>query len=168
MSFYNLLFGENPLSDYLLGILDLTKEKIPRYRDCFLTEDNKICIYTRTGGGNRDYYDNLKRHKANCDYEKCDHIMPFNDDLRQHKWFTCDRDDDFDCTYAYFYYDPPQDIKELFECFSDSEAKSNPGKKWECLLEKIKNKENDQEIQEVVNKMKPLMDKIIGKEIELP
>lgn len=36
MSLYNTLFGVNPLSKMILASLDLTIEKVPRFRDCYI------------------------------------------------------------------------------------------------------------------------------------
>ena len=80
---YNMLFGENELADDLLKMLNLTKEDCGRYRDCYLDEKGeKIIVYTRNGGGNREYYEEVF------------------DKLSSHTNYLCDYDDDFDCTYA--------------------------------------------------------------------
>ena len=50
---YNALFGVNPIADTLLFTLGYTREDCGRFRDCYI-ENNKIIIYTRNGGGNRD------------------------------------------------------------------------------------------------------------------
>jgi hypothetical protein len=53
MSLYNMVFGQNPIADLLLGILGLTREDVGRFRDAFVSE-GQIAIYTRNGGGNRE------------------------------------------------------------------------------------------------------------------
>jgi len=52
MSFYNMVFGQNPISDAILATLGLTRADCGRFRDCFIA-DGKIAVYTRNGGGNR-------------------------------------------------------------------------------------------------------------------
>jgi len=54
MSLYSLVFGENLAGEAILATLGLTTGDVGRYRDCFVTE-GKIAVYTRNGGGNRDY-----------------------------------------------------------------------------------------------------------------
>ena len=53
MGFYNLVFGQNPISSVVLSTLGLTSSDCGRFRDCFIEED-RIAVYTRNGGGNRD------------------------------------------------------------------------------------------------------------------
>lgn len=54
MSLYNMLFGQSANADALLAVLGLTRGSVGRYRDCYLTEDGRIAVYTRNGGGNRE------------------------------------------------------------------------------------------------------------------
>ncbi len=53
MSLYNALFGTNPASDFFLGLLNLTREDVGRFRDVYLDGD-EIAVYTRNGSGNRE------------------------------------------------------------------------------------------------------------------
>lgn len=53
MSMYNLLFGNNPMSEIILATLGLRTSDVGRFRDCFIDED-RIAVYTRNGGGNRN------------------------------------------------------------------------------------------------------------------
>src|SRR5678809_1375157 len=90
---YNLVHGENGLASVLLIALGLTRETIPRYRDCWW--DGKfICVHTRTGGGNREAYEEQ------------------NDQLRHVDGFSHDEDDSFDCTYATFYFTPSASLTD--------------------------------------------------------
>lgn len=91
MSFYNALFGKNPSSDLLLAILDIKQNDVERFRDCSIDfEASRISIYTRTGGGNRDDYPNEK--------------------LTSHACYLHDEDDDFDSTYATYYFKFPEEM----------------------------------------------------------
>lgn len=55
MSLYNMLYGFNPACIVLMPMLGRTQDEYPRFRDCFLSDDNKyIEILTRVGGGNRN------------------------------------------------------------------------------------------------------------------
>lgn len=98
MSLYNLLFGKNPNTDIILAILKLKENDVQRYRDCGFSDDG-IYIYTRTGGGNRDDYENEK--------------------LVNSPYYLSDEDDEFDCTYATYYFKIPEEIKEDVEKFKN-------------------------------------------------
>ena len=89
MSLYNILFGKNPDTAAILSALSLSEASIQRFRDCWIDEDNnRIVIYTRTGGGNREYFP--------------------NEALTSHPLYLYDEDDDFDNTYASYYFSLPQ------------------------------------------------------------
>lgn len=88
MSLYNMLFGKNPDTAPILAALNLSEGMIERFRDVWIDEDeNRIVIYTRTGGGNREYYQ--------------------NEVLTSHPLYIRDEDDDFDSTYAKYYFAIP-------------------------------------------------------------
>lgn len=88
MSLYNMLFGMNPDTDKILSVLSLDKDEIERFRDCGVNEaKGQIWIYTRTGGGNREDYP--------------------NEILTSHPNYLYDEDDDFDSTYATYYFSIP-------------------------------------------------------------
>lgn len=107
MSLYNMLFGVNPLTKDVLSALKLDSETIPRFRDAYFDHvENRLVVFTRTGGGNRDYYENSIEE----DYEG-----PTNLDLKNHPNYLTDEDDDFDSTYAYFYFSIPEESKYHFE-----------------------------------------------------
>lgn len=119
-SLYGLLQGENPIADKLLGILNLQREEIPRYRDISLNEDgSEIVVRTRTGGGNRE------------DYEVK------NDQLCAHQLYIRDEDDDFDCTYAYFHFRVPNELKEWTKAHSTGEPVQNMQEILDGWLKKI-------------------------------
>ena len=142
MSMYNMLFGNNPLSDIILATLDLTKADCGRFRDCFITED-KIAIYTRLGGGNReDYEETTKRLQSLPNY-------------------LYDKDDDFDCTYATFYYSFPEKYKDILQELN--EGKFDPDSRWSKKLEEIGKMDKDtmeKKFPEIVQ----LLNKIVEKE----
>ena len=89
MSMYNLLFGENASADDLLKALGLTRDDVPRYRDCYI-QDGHIVVLTRTGGGNRDDYE----------FE--------NLQMTGVPGYLYDHDAEFDYTYAEFHYEIPK------------------------------------------------------------
>lgn len=100
MSFYNMLFGQNPMADILLAIVGIKRGDVERFRDAFVSEDGtRIDVYTRTGGGNREDYPQMA--------------------LYRNPLFAGTRDDDFDSTYATFSFTIPAefvpDVEALYE-----------------------------------------------------
>jgi hypothetical protein len=122
VSLYNMMFGVNKMYPILLKVLNLTLEDIGRFRDAFITENDEIAIYTRLGGGNREYY---QETIAN---------------LRSHPNYKYDKDDDFDCTYATFYFSIPKGAEWLKVFKEDFE----PNEKWEEKIEEIKTMSEEQ------------------------
>ena len=96
MSLYNMITGATGATFFVLPVLGKHPEEYPRFRDCFLGDEEhpeyngKIQIYTRVGGGNRD------------DYEE--EIAA----LRKMPGFIADFDDSFDSTFASFVFDIPE------------------------------------------------------------
>jgi len=123
MSFYNLVFGQNPLSHAILATLKLTTADVGRFRDCFVT-DGKIAIYTRNGGGNRETYQGIF------------------DKLSKHPNYLYDEDDDFDCTYATIYFKFPEEFAEDLKKL-DSGEKFDPDQRWHDAIEALGKKTND-------------------------
>jgi hypothetical protein len=138
MSLYNMLFGVNAAAPVLLAMLGIDSNDVPRFRDCFLAGD-RIAIHTRTGGGNRDYYEHSDRCRDNYpEYfgeGKEAPSGPWNADLRQLPGFEYDEDDDYDNTYATFYFKVPEKFKHLLEKLPQGE---NPAQRWQDTLEKLK------------------------------
>jgi hypothetical protein len=114
MSLYNMLFGVNPNSDQLLGILGYTREDCGRFRDVYV-DDGFIVIHTRNGGGNRE------------DYE---YVF---DEMSTHPWYVKDEDDDFDCTYANIYFRIPEDKMKTMVALLDQGH--DPATAWKELFD---------------------------------
>lgn len=125
--------------EQLLEALGIPKDGVPRPRGVGV-QDGKIIIHTRTGGGNREYYDSESICRANypeyfkggSNYEEqlksfqngekyqFDDFSPipepeepkgpWNDDLRANQYYISDEDDDFDSTYANFWFKIPQHL----------------------------------------------------------
>jgi len=87
---------------FILPMLDKHPESYPRFRDCFLNDDehpeydNHIHIYTRVGGNNRG-----------CDYGE--------EELMKHPNFVATLDDSFDNTYASYIFSVPDEWKKDFD-----------------------------------------------------
>jgi hypothetical protein len=118
MSFYNSLFGVNNAAPVLLKILGKTDGDFGRFRDAYLNETGeKIIIYTRCGGGNRE------------DYQ---HVF---DEMEQHPNYLRNYDDDFDCTYAYFEFAVPDTFKDELKIMAEAIGqKQSPSEKFQQLL----------------------------------
>ena len=102
MSLYNLLFGFNPACVTILPMLGRKKEEYPRFRDCFVTDDNNIAIYTRVGGNNRD-----------CGFGE--------EELYKDENFIRTYDDDFDNTFATYEFKVPNKWKNDFDKIMNNE-----------------------------------------------
>jgi len=117
VSLYNALFGENPFSGILLGLLGLSKEDFYRYRDCYLVADDEgeqIAVHTRGGGNNREDNDT---------------------DVSDHSCYLYDEDDSFDCTYCTYYFSiPDSGLKVLEVLKNESELRRSPEESWNKLF----------------------------------
>lgn len=150
MSLYNLVHGVNPMAGLLLTALGLETKQIPRFRDCYWTGEF-IAVYTRTGGGNREYYDSPLDNADNT-------TGPYNSDLRAVSGFSHDEDDDFDCTYATFYFRPSPVFTEALKAVPAADA--TPEQKWESFLERLKSGTSDPQVDRVMTAVAPMMDAI--------
>lgn len=127
MSLYNMLFGTNPASEMILATLGLSLSDVPRFRDVYL-HDGYIVVHTRTGGGNRDWYD--EPNDDNPD-------GPWNSTLVANKYYVRDEDDDFDSTYADFYFKYPEGYEDDFKAIAESADDYKPSEKWQLLFDSL-------------------------------
>lgn len=140
MSLYNLLFGVNQDADELLKMLDLAQEDFGRFRDAYLNENGtNIIVYTRCGGGNRDYYEEV--------FSK----------MEKHPEYVTNYDDDFDCTYAYFVFNVPEKFKKQAKLMSDKVKPKSIHEKFQEAVEDMDKKGKDSEY---AKKMEPTINKI--------
>lgn len=145
MSLYNMLFGVNEMAPTLLAALGINEGNVPRFRDCYLdTEKKRIVIHTRTGGGNRDFYESEESCRDNHpEYftGKDKPSGPWNADMRKHPQFLYDRDDDFDATYADFYFSFPPDLAADLTALCENVETHRPSEKWQALFAALAKKE---------------------------
>ena len=80
----------------IMPMLGRKQEEYPRFRDCFVTEEDNIVILTRVGGNNR-----------NCGYGE--------EKLYEDENFLNTYDDDFDSTYGVYVFKVPDRWKEDFD-----------------------------------------------------
>ena len=104
MSLYNMMHGVKAIPTFfILPMLGKHPDEYPRFRDCFLKDEehpeyaNNIHIYTRTGGGNREEY------------------IEENQEIREMKGFVGDYDDSFDSTFASWIFKIPTKWKVDFD-----------------------------------------------------
>ena len=101
MSLYNMLHGVSSAAFFILPMLGKHPDEYPRFRDCFLCDeehpeyDDHIHLYTRVGGGNRG-----------CGYGE--------EELCKHPDFVTSFDDSFDSTYATYVFRVPIKWQEDF------------------------------------------------------
>jgi hypothetical protein len=114
-----MIFGTDPNAGLFLGIIKVDPRIVPRFRDCFYNGEY-IIVHTRTGGGNREEY------KAE------------NQKLRESPLFDHDEDDDYDSTFANFYYRVPEELQELFAEKREEIKSPMPKEKWQAVLDKLK------------------------------
>lgn len=106
MSLYNLVNGVSAAALLYLPMLGKHPDEYPRFRDCFLFDEEHpeykghIHIYTRTGGGNRDAYE--EQNQMMVDMEG----------------YVDDYDDDFDCTYATWVFRVPEKWKADYDALT--------------------------------------------------
>lgn len=91
-----MINGYNPACLLILPMLGRKQEDYPRFRDCYVTDENNIAIYTRVGGGNR-----------NCRFGE--------EALYDDENFIKTYDDEFDETYATYEFKVPDRWKNDFD-----------------------------------------------------
>ena len=103
MSLYNMMMGFNPACVVIMPMLGRKQNEYPRFRDCFVTEEGNIAIYTRVGGGNRD-----------CGYGE--------EELYKDENFITTYDDEHDNTYGTYEFKVPEKWKADFELIMDGKS----------------------------------------------
>lgn len=136
MGLYNILHGMNPASMILLRALGLRHHKFNpdgkwptgRFRDIHISgEGDKIILFTRNGGGNRDCWDyegckdasTPETHDPGC-------LVHVNWELTEHPLYVKDYDDDFDSTYASFEFEVPQVLDRILPLDKLLKAQGGP------------------------------------------
>jgi len=110
-----------------------------RFRDIYFENQDgstpKIILYTRNGGGNRDYYSWV--------FEL----------LEKHPLYIQDYDDDFDYTYAYIEFKAPESIVKFFDGVKTGKIK-NVSERFQAEIETMeKGKEPNKQLMQVIEKI---------------
>lgn len=140
MSLYNLLHGVNFLAPFLLAALDIDQPEgkwdSGGSKDIYLNEDGtEIILFTRNGGGNREYY--------------------FPGKIQTHPNYLRDYDDDFDCTYCYIEFEVPKGFKRTMRELAPGKKPKTLKQRTDEYLDKLKKGEV-----EVPQKVKDIFEKI--------
>jgi hypothetical protein len=107
---------------------------VARFRDAWVEKSDDgpvIAIYTRTGGPKRRCFcaDTGGRHAPGSCYAAC------NEALAAHPLYLRDADDDFDATYATFYFSVPAECRDtLAEAAVDP---VNMSERWQAAIDRI-------------------------------
>lgn len=127
MSMYGMVFGQNDQGSALVDLLQGVQPfEVGRYRDAWVERDGDspvIRVHTRNGGGNRESYE--------------DEI----ESMQDHPWYVRDADDDFDSTYADFYFrpDPAQiDVDTARHLVESAGDPVDMGAQWTAAIEAIR------------------------------
>lgn len=101
-----MLFKENPVGSVIKSAMRLDTPDgyaTGRYRDIYI-KDDKVVLYTRNGGGNRECYSEKETKDSEaCPCQAC--VMKYV--LPKHPNYLKDYDDGFDSTYAYIEFSIP-------------------------------------------------------------
>lgn len=140
MSLYQMIHGENPAGRALVALLAEQQDLDPgRFRDAWVEYEPPagdallIRVHTRNGGGNRECW---------CDTEDGSHFcqQAAIASMRAHPWFLRDADDDFDSTYADFWFTvdltavDPEIGHVLVEM---AQAPVDVGARWRAVIDAI-------------------------------
>ena len=105
----DLRYKEVGLCDELLNWSNFSVQNFPRFREAVVeTIQPWVVVRTRTGGGNRDYYEKEI------------------DEMRALPHFHHDEDDDFDRTYMYFWYRVPKESMGRWRDFANKTEEQFP------------------------------------------
>lgn len=142
MSLYNMVHGFNPLAAMVLAMVGIEASAVPRFRDAYYDGEH-LCIHTRTGGGNRPYYESPQSYRDETGEDSAGGC--WNEDLRALPGFVRDEDDDYDSTYATFYFEVPERFAWFKDWASDKAAES-PAERWQKAIDHIRTASMDDPI----------------------
>ena len=123
MSLYNMVHGFNPACVFIMPMLGRKQDEWPRFRDCFVTEDNQIAIYTRVGGNNRG-----QGYGEEELYKDPNFVKTF--------------DDSFDDTYATYVFNVPEKWKADFDKLMEKKF-SETSEEYQTMLREFFPKLNE-------------------------
>ena len=136
MSMYGMVLGDGHEHDRGAVLLEILGIPNPgRYRDSWVEQDPtrpgkvRIAIYTRNGGGNREHYDEDTKEGPECGCTGC--VATFV--LPRHPLHIFNRDDEFDHTYATFYFAAPPKFEEQLAAIAQDPV--NMDEVWRGIID---------------------------------
>lgn len=145
MGLYDVVMGDGKQGErgaVLLGVL--ANPVVARFRDAWVEKGDDgepvIAIYTRQGGGNRECYCDT----ANCVPVPSQHVpancyAACNEALAAHPAYLRDADDDFDGTYATFYFRVPEaagpEVRAALASIAGDRV--NMSERWQQAIERV-------------------------------
>ena len=129
MSMYSLVAADGHQNDRGSVLLAaIGGPDVGRFRDAWIEKGDDgqpvIAIYTRNGGGNRECW---------CDKHPEDGCLAMViADLQAHPLYMRDADDDFDSTYATFYFRTPDHLADQFRGIAGEPV--NMSERWQQVI----------------------------------
>lgn len=173
-----MLHGVNPFSPLLIALAGVRMEEIPRFRDTYLFEvspgEHGVAIHTRTGGGNRkcycDEYGGWHREQGHAEalaYREQHGHFPdcypwMNAGLVKKPTYLRDEDDDFDSTYATFFFCVPEKFRPLLaDLVALGGQTTTPQESWRRIIGKLEAGDpNDEEFRHAMEAGRPIIEAI--------
>lgn len=116
MSLYNMMNGFNRACVVIMPMLGRKHSEYPRFRDCFVTDERNIAIYTRVGGNNRG-----QGYGEEALYEDENFLATY--------------DDAFDSTYGTYEFKVPEKWKADFDKILEGNMVAVSDEYVECVKE---------------------------------
>lgn len=135
MGLYDIAVGDGHQAERgAVFLAFLGNPVVARFRDAWAEKGDDgepvIAIYTRQGGGNRECYcDKSTDHLPGQCYAAC------NEELARHPLYIRDADDDFDATYATFYFRCPPEVRDLLAGAAGEHV--NMSERWQQAIDRI-------------------------------
>lgn len=131
MSMYDLVVGNGGQYQRGAALLAILGNPDPgRFRDAWVETgeggEPVIAIYTRNGGGNRECYCT----EGDEDYGTCTGCIGAQ--FAQHPLHLRNADDDFDRTYATYYFRTPDEYREQLAAIAQEPV--NMSEQWQALI----------------------------------
>lgn len=159
MSLYNMLFGKNPASDFILSWIGTAQDDFYRFRDAYVREKDgqlQIVVHTRNGGGNRECWND-----GEDECQGCTGCFMQNDVMNM-PHYLYDEDDDFDFTYADIVFAVPSQFETVARVMTSDDPP--PAERWQELFTKLRaDNPDDPQVKRALEVGKPIIDAIAEK-----
>lgn len=140
MSMYDLVAGDSHQRDRGAHLLAALGNPDPgRFRDAWVEKGDDgepvIAIYTRNGGGNRECYCSQEDH---AESGPCTALV--GQKFAEHPLHIRNADDEFDSTYATYYFRAPDEYRDQFAEIAQDPVDMSA--RWKTLIDAIGAKGN--------------------------